>query len=171
MAATTGHEGNYPPADPEAAAIEPVTAEPMPASKIESEPSSTDMEKSLPLDATRVATQASVTSALTMDPESESPDSETDKPWYQRLNPVKQKKIPVPKERTVSREYGASFLSLLTFQWMAPIMKVSVSFRVCEVGLGWKLKSEPRLDTNDHWNSMTSGWFTRIEELGNSPKS
>lgn len=126
MAASISHEGKYPPADPEAAAIEPVTAEPMPASKIESEPSSTDIEKSFPLDATRVATQTTVTSALTMDPESESSDSETDKPWYKRLNPVKKKKIPVPKERTVSREYGASFLSLLTFQWMAPIMKVSV---------------------------------------------
>ena len=48
------------------------------------------------------------------------------KVWYKRLNPLKWgDKPPVPKERTVSREYGASFLSMLTFQWMAPLMTVS----------------------------------------------
>lgn len=48
------------------------------------------------------------------------------KKWYKRLNPLKWgEKPPVPEERTVSREYGASFLSMLTFQWMAPIMRVS----------------------------------------------
>jgi ATP-binding cassette subfamily C (CFTR/MRP) protein 1 len=47
------------------------------------------------------------------------------KKWYKRLNPLKRsKKPPVPKERTVSREYGASFFSLLTFHWMAPLMTV-----------------------------------------------
>lgn len=126
MAESTGHEGKYPPPDPEAAALEPVTAEPMPASKSKSEPSSADLEKSVSLDVTRVATQTTVTSALTMESESQSSGSKTDKPWYKRLNPMKNKKIPVPNERVVSKEYGASFLSLLTFQWMAPIMKVSL---------------------------------------------
>ena len=47
------------------------------------------------------------------------------KSWYNRLNPLKRSRLPpVPKERIVSREYGASFLSLLTFQWMAPLMSV-----------------------------------------------
>lgn len=45
------------------------------------------------------------------------------RPWYKRLNPLKRStKPPIPKQRIVSREYNASFLSLLTFQWMAPIM-------------------------------------------------
>ena len=45
------------------------------------------------------------------------------KTWYERLNPLKKSiKPPIPKERVVSREYRAPFLSLLTFHWMAPFM-------------------------------------------------
>jgi hypothetical protein len=47
--------------------------------------------------------------------------------WYRRwnLNPLRLQKIPpVPAERSVSREHGASFLSLAYFQWMSPLMKV-----------------------------------------------
>lgn len=44
------------------------------------------------------------------------------------LNPLRLQKIPpVPEERTPSREHGASFLSLLFFQWMSPLMNVSIS--------------------------------------------
>lgn len=47
------------------------------------------------------------------------------KKWYKRLNPLKRRpKPPVPQERTVSREYTAGFFSLVTFQWMAPLMTV-----------------------------------------------
>lgn len=47
--------------------------------------------------------------------------------WYRRLNPLRLRKIPpVPQERTVSREYGASILSVITFQWMSPLMNVSI---------------------------------------------
>lgn len=47
-------------------------------------------------------------------------------PWYSRLNPLKRKPIPIPEERNVvSGEYRAGFLSLLTFQWMSPLMTVS----------------------------------------------
>ena len=47
------------------------------------------------------------------------------KAWYKRLNPLKRSnKPPVPKERVVSREYEAGFLSRLTFQWMSPLMRV-----------------------------------------------
>ncbi|QKX53596.1 uncharacterized protein TRUGW13939_00675 [Talaromyces rugulosus] len=43
--------------------------------------------------------------------------------WYRRLNPIRLQKIPpVPSERGVSPEYGANFFSLLSFQWMAPLM-------------------------------------------------
>lgn len=48
------------------------------------------------------------------------------KKWYKNLNPLKWGGIPpVPEERQVSREYNAPFLSLVYFQWMAPLMSVS----------------------------------------------
>ncbi|EHY51906.1 ATP-binding cassette transporter yor1 [Exophiala dermatitidis] len=44
-------------------------------------------------------------------------------PWYRRLNPLRRgPPPPIPEERGVSREYTAGFLSLLTFQWMNPLM-------------------------------------------------
>lgn len=47
------------------------------------------------------------------------------KKWYQKLNPLRwSAATPVPKEREVSKEYGASFFSILVFQWMAPLMTV-----------------------------------------------
>jgi ATP-binding cassette, subfamily C (CFTR/MRP), member 1 len=47
------------------------------------------------------------------------------KPWYKTLNPMKWgAPPPVPQMRQVSREYTANFLSLMTFQWMAPLMTV-----------------------------------------------
>lgn len=73
------------------------------------------------LAATRsVATDASVNvEALAARP--------TDRPWYKKLNPLRWGAIPpVPAERGISREYGASFLSHLTFNWMSPLMTVSI---------------------------------------------
>lgn len=47
--------------------------------------------------------------------------------WAEKINPLKRKhKPPVPTERSVSREYKANFFSQLTFQWMAPLMSVSI---------------------------------------------
>lgn len=47
------------------------------------------------------------------------------KRWYKRMNPLKWgPKPPVPAERDVCPEYGASWFALLTFQWMAPLMTV-----------------------------------------------
>ncbi|OCL11568.1 hypothetical protein AOQ84DRAFT_229156 [Glonium stellatum] len=47
------------------------------------------------------------------------------KKWYQRLNLLKRRKKPsVPEVRQVSREYHAGFFSLMTFQWMAPLMSI-----------------------------------------------
>ncbi|KIX00378.1 uncharacterized protein Z518_10517 [Rhinocladiella mackenziei CBS 650.93] len=43
-------------------------------------------------------------------------------PWHRRLNPLRRNPPPIPEERTVCREYDASFFSLLTFQWMNPLM-------------------------------------------------
>ena len=44
--------------------------------------------------------------------------------WWMspRTCSIRSHKPPVPAERTVSPEYGASFLSLLTFQWMAALI-------------------------------------------------
>ena len=56
--------------------------------------------------------------------EAQKPDRR--KLWYKRLNPLKQScKPPLPAERTVSHEYGASLWSLFTFRWMSPLMAVS----------------------------------------------
>ncbi|OQV05977.1 ABC transporter transmembrane domain-containing protein [Cladophialophora immunda] len=43
-------------------------------------------------------------------------------PWRYRINPLRRHPPPIPEERTVCREYNASFLSLLLFQWMNPLM-------------------------------------------------
>jgi hypothetical protein len=48
------------------------------------------------------------------------------KKWYKKANPLKWgPKPPVPKTREVSPEYKAGWFSLITFQWMAPLMTVS----------------------------------------------
>lgn len=58
------------------------------------------------------------------------PQSIKRRKWYTTANPLRWGKIePVPKERQVSREYGAGFFSKLTFQWMAPIMNVSREYK------------------------------------------
>ncbi|KAK5132543.1 hypothetical protein LTR08_008860 [Meristemomyces frigidus] len=54
--------------------------------------------------------------------EAQSPRKRT---WSEKLNPLKHKTLPpIPQERGVSREWHASFFSMLTFQWMAPLMSV-----------------------------------------------
>lgn len=53
------------------------------------------------------------------------PPTEPKKKWYRRLNPLRWQKLPpVPEERTPSPEYGASFFSTVSFQWMSPLMQV-----------------------------------------------
>ena len=60
--------------------------------------------------------------------------SQKPKSWYNKINPLQWGPVPpVPKERTPSREYKAGILSLITFQWMAPLMKVCPPSR----GYGW----------------------------------
>lgn len=49
--------------------------------------------------------------------------------WYQKINPLRLRSIPpVPTERQVSKEYGAGFFSIVTFQWMSSMMTVSSRF-------------------------------------------
>jgi ATP-binding cassette, subfamily C (CFTR/MRP), member 1 len=58
---------------------------------------------------------------------SDKEDEDVKKKWYRRLNPLRWGPMPpVPKERQVSRETNAGFWSKLTFQWMAPLMRVSL---------------------------------------------
>lgn len=67
------------------------------------------------------ATSASALSGVT-----ESTTQAEKASWYRKLNPLRWgTPPPPPQERTNSREYGAGFWSMMTFQWMAPIMTVS----------------------------------------------
>ncbi|OBT52768.1 hypothetical protein VE04_05839 [Pseudogymnoascus sp. 24MN13] len=78
------------------------------------------------------ATSASGASATTT-----VPTVAAKKPWYKTPNPMKWGSIPpIPTERGVSREATAGWFSLLTFQWMAPVMTA-----------GYKRP----LDQNDIW--------------------
>ena len=87
---------------------------------------SSDLEKQYDIGVARTVTQTTVASVSTFAPNIPSATSPGKKAWYKKLNPLKRgKAIPVPADRTVSNEYGANIFSLLTFQWMAPLMKVS----------------------------------------------
>lgn len=115
--------GTFPPPDPDL--TDPVTAASLDYVGSESD---IDREKQISPKATRTVTQTTTASSLTVESQS-SRVQENNKPWYRRLDPLKSwRKPPVPKERTVSREYGAGFFSMLTFQWMAPLMKVHPLF-------------------------------------------
>ncbi|KAJ5384831.1 ABC transporter integral membrane type 1 [Penicillium concentricum] len=68
------------------------------------------------------------------------------KKWYRRLNPLRMRKIPpVPTERSVSREHGASFFSVISFQWMAPLMKVGY-LRPLELQDIWTVNPDRTVD-------------------------
>ncbi len=127
MAESGKQEKEYPSTDPVGAAnqtnsSEPLATDPLQYVGSDSDLSSSDQgqKKEGRPDVHRTVTATTTTSTLSVEPQ-----SEEKKPWYKRLNPLKKSiKPPIPKERSVSREYGASFLSLLTFQWMAPLMGV-----------------------------------------------
>ncbi|KAL4994641.1 P-loop containing nucleoside triphosphate hydrolase protein [Aspergillus recurvatus] len=79
--------------------------------------------------------------------EAESADPKAQK-WYRRisLNPLRWQKVPpVPEKRTVSREYGANFLSIASFQWMAPLMKVGY-LRPLELQDIWTVNPDREVD-------------------------
>jgi ATP-binding cassette subfamily C (CFTR/MRP) protein 1 len=83
------------------------------------------------------------------------------KPWYKYYNPLRWGKIPpVPETRKVSREYNAPFLSLVYFQWMAPLMSVGFQSPFIQPLM---LIRTSRLATNDRSNRMTSGLSIQIE--------
>lgn len=85
--------------------------------------------------ATSIQTNNSeLTEATTVPSRAQVPEKQS---WRHRINPLKRgNPPPVPEERIVSREYKANFLSLLTFQWINPLMTT-----------GYKRTIEP----NDIW--------------------
>ena len=125
MAESGKQEKEYASTDPvgavnETNSTEPVATEPLQYVASESDISSSDQDQKKggqPV-VRRTVTATTTTSTLTVESQAKEKI-----PWYKCLNPLKKSiKPPIPKERKVSREYGASFLSLLTFQWMAPLM-------------------------------------------------
>jgi hypothetical protein len=68
------------------------------------------------------------TEASTIAPVRSGPKPEK-KSWHKKLNPLRWgSPPPVPEKQVKSREHDAGFLSKLTFQWMGPLMHVSLSF-------------------------------------------
>ncbi|KAJ5646478.1 ABC transporterintegral membrane type 1 [Penicillium lividum] len=68
------------------------------------------------------------------------------KKWYKRLNPLRwQTPPPVPEERTPSREHGASFLSVVYFHWMSPLMNVGY-LRPLELQDVWTVNPDRTVD-------------------------
>ncbi len=130
MTETGKQEKEYASTDPIGAAHqtiepEPVTMGPMQMQYTgsESDLSSSEHEKKdiEPDDVHRTYTATTTTSSVTVESTTNGPGEKI--AWYKRLNPLRRSvKPPIPKERRISREYGASFFSLLTFQWMAPLM-------------------------------------------------
>ncbi|OLN82088.1 Oligomycin resistance ATP-dependent permease YOR1-like protein 1 [Colletotrichum chlorophyti] len=128
--------------DPQAAAVEPVPSrEPEDASFAidinktdEKDVSPNTDEKMVRPEMKSTKSHATDASIATTTTTRRQPES---KPWYKTPNPLRWGGIPpVPEERIVSREYKAGFFSLLTFQWMAPMMSA-----------GYKRQLEP----NDIW--------------------
>ena len=88
--------------------------------------------------ATEVSVLTRTTSRASVPPQS--------KPWYKQPNPLRWGGIPpVPKEREVSREHNAGWLSRLTFQWMAPFMSVGYK-RPLEQGDIWTVNPDRAAD-------------------------
>ena len=89
---------------------------------------------------------ASSTSESSNDSKSKTIPQSPKQSWSQRLNPLRRRNIPpVPEKRTPSRENSANFFSLLTFQWINPLMTVGYN-RPLEVGDIWTVNPDRRVD-------------------------
>ncbi|KAF5850404.1 hypothetical protein GGP41_002612 [Bipolaris sorokiniana] len=111
-------------ADPQAAAENPTEYEPIrtePSEKaIESNGDGHGPRGSL----SRLQSSTSAYSEASTTESNAAKSTQMKKPFYKRLNVLKNNPPPVPKERTVSPEYTAGLFSKLTWQWMQPIMQV-----------------------------------------------
>ena len=161
-----GQENEYKPTDPVAASNATETDEPLDVDGEEkdlievsshgehsshggSEKGYSEKEKRPELQQTK--SYATTTSAVTR---TESKVEKPEKRWYRKLNPLRWGGIPpVPETRQVCREYNAPFLSLVYFQWMAPLMSVSPPNPRSRRGY----TDLRRLDINGHSNRTISG--------------
>jgi len=75
---------------------------------------------------TAVRTQTTGTEITAVSDETTEPKTKKKLPLSKRLNPLKRNPPPVPTERQQSREYTANIFSKLTFQWISPLMSVSL---------------------------------------------
>ena len=124
MAESGRQEKEYASTDPVGAVNDTHTSEPVATEPLQVVVSDSDSTSSEPKNKDRATASRTLSTTTTTSTQAPELESEGKKPWYKSLNPLKSRtKPPIPKERIVSREYGASFLSLLTFQWMAPIMR------------------------------------------------
>ena len=95
---------------------------------------------------TTTQSAATVASAVSQTPSQVAEQKRNEKPWYKQPNPLRWGAIaPVPREREVSREYDAGFWSMLTFQWMAPLMHVGYN-RTLEHNDIWKVNPDRSAD-------------------------
>lgn len=70
--------------------------------------------------------------------------------WTERINPFKHAILPpIPKERMPSREHQAGWFSVLTFQWMAPLMSVGYQ-RPLELEDIWSVNPNRSVDVMKH---------------------
>lgn len=70
--------------------------------------------------------------------------------WSEKLNPFKHAVLPpIPKERALSREHQAGFFSVLTFQWMSPLMGVGYQ-RPLELDDIWAVNPDRSVDVMKH---------------------
>ena len=125
MAELGKQEKEYASTDPVGAVNETNSSEPVATEPLQhggSETDNSDLQTGEKEEG-RADIHRTVTTTATASTMSVETQSKEKKSWFERLNPLKKAiKPPIPKERAVSREYRAPFLSLLTFHWMAPLM-------------------------------------------------
>jgi hypothetical protein len=132
-----------------------VTAYREPSSHTGSDAGPNENDKRPAIDRTK--SYATNTSAVT-GTDSHVDEHPTRQPWHRKLNPLRWGGIPpVPETRKVCREYHAPFLSLVYFQWMAPLMSASLPTPASR----YKANCS-RLATNDNSNITISGLLTPI---------
>lgn len=150
---TSSEDEKWRTADPQAAPQstyekEPVAEEPVDQNEDDSdlEAQKLDLEKHPEKSGIRQAlsrTQSAYTDATEDDVSTK--QASPKRSLWQRANPLKRNPPPVPEQRAPSREYGASFLSMLYFQWIGPLMSVGYK-RTLEVNDLWLVNPDRSVD-------------------------
>lgn len=130
-------EKEYRLGDPQAAVedtreYEPIKAEPH-AAAYEKDLEANVEKRNTKGDLSRLQSGTSALSEVSSETSDVKSSASGKKKWYNRANPLRWgRKPPVPETRGVCPEYHASWFSLITFQWMAPLMTVSEhTFNIC----------------------------------------